>query len=962
MAAPAVVRELVDRFPAPGSPTFLALNETEVRREFIDPFFKALGWDVDNVAGEVRNYKEVIHEDRIRIANTKGRTSAPDYAFRIGGKRRFFVEAKKPAVNLRDDPRPAYQLRRYAWSATLPLSIVSDFQEFSVYNCTIEPSPDDRADTACEIYIAYQDYEKEWERIRVLFSKEAVLDGELERYITRATGRQGTRSVDSAFLRDMESFRLILARDIAARNTNLTTPDLNYAVQMTLNRLLFLRVCEDRGVEPFDQLRLRVEHDNAYTQLADLFRLADDRYNSGLFHFHAERGRSTPTDDFTLDLDIDSAALRQVIRRLYYPHPYQFAMIPVEIMGQVYERFIGQVIEVTPTHDIRIVERREVPKKGGIFYTPAHIVDYIVQHSLSPLLEGKTPNEVSSLRLLDAACGSGTFLGCAYRHLLEWHRAKYLEAPEKNRKLIYQDIYGDWQLTVAERKRILLNNIFGVDVDSQAVENTKLALLLIVLEGATTESLGFQLQFARERALPDLDNNIKCGNSLVGPDYFDIPVGTTQESPIGIPFDWRAEFSHVLEAGGFDAVIGNPPYVRPHNLSHGLKEYLWAHYSTFVGKSDLYCCFIQRAIELLRPGGYLGYVVSNGWLRLDSFQTLRRYLLDRTSLDRIVDFTDDVFPTANVKVSLLLLSNLAKSDHIVRVATTSSRQNLSQLLFKEISQDAFVKSYGHIIDLSLGDGLTAIKNKMQAGSVALGDLFDLAFGLKTGDDSRFLGYSPDTPQHKPLLRGEDIHRYSRTFKGEYVWYVPRMMIAHKKSARPGSAERFEQPKVLIRDTGGGLAGTYDDEHFYVKDVLVLTDRRANPNNLKYLAAVLNSKLMKFYYETSFPTLHVQRNELASLPIHVIDLANERTRAYYTKLVLLVEKMLAFTSQLGHENTPYGRALCQRQIEATDRQLDGLVYELYSLTQNEIELVEGKEAEQVFRQVSAGEMAKRVRKL
>jgi hypothetical protein len=146
MPAPSIIRELVDHFPAKGSPSFLALKETAVRREFIDPFFAALGWDVANTSGESFLYKEVIHEDKIRVG--KGKVSAPDYAFRLQGKRKFFVEAKQPSVNIKEDPHPARQLRRYAWSANLPLSIVSDFHEFGVYDCRVEPGPDDRADAA----------------------------------------------------------------------------------------------------------------------------------------------------------------------------------------------------------------------------------------------------------------------------------------------------------------------------------------------------------------------------------------------------------------------------------------------------------------------------------------------------------------------------------------------------------------------------------------------------------------------------------------------------------------------------------------------------------------------------------------------------------------------------------------------------------------------------------------------
>jgi type I restriction-modification system DNA methylase subunit len=668
MSAPPKVRELVDHFrdnaEAYHKPEY---NEAMVCQEFINPLFKSLGWDMDNEQGYAEAYKDVIHEAAIKIG---GATKAPDYCFRIGGAPKFFLEAKRPSISIKDDPAPAYQLRRYAWTGNLPLSVLTDFEEFAVYDCRVRPVHTDKASVARILYLRYDEYLPRWDEIAGVFAREAILKGSFDKFAESNKAKRGTAAVDTAFLQEIENWRDMLARNLALRNPNVSQRELNYAVQVTIDRIIFLRMCEDRGIEPYGQLQKLLREPDIYANLLDLYRKADERYNSGLFHFQAERDRPAAPDTLTPGLTLDDKPLRDILHGLYYPEcPYEFSVLSGEILGQVYEEFLGKVIRLTASHQARVEDKPEVRKAGGVYYTPTYIVDYIVKQTVGKLLEGKTPKQAARLRILDPACGSGSFLLGAYQLLLDWHRDRYLEdGPKKHTKDLYQGTGGVWRLTTAGKKRILLANIYGVDIDPQAVEVTKLSLLLKVLEGESEQSLQSQLLMFHERALPDLSRNIQCGNSLIGPDFY---VGQQmeffdeeQQYRINV-FNWKNAFPWLRETGGFDVVIGNPPYVRQESLSV-FKDYFKKQYQSFNSGADLYTYFMEKAVRLLREEGLFSFIVSSSCLRTTYAESLRSILKSSAAILRIVDFGGlAVFANAkDTYVCIPLLAKQAQPRHV----------------------------------------------------------------------------------------------------------------------------------------------------------------------------------------------------------------------------------------------------------------------------------------------------------
>jgi len=645
-------------------------KEAELRQEFINPLFECLGWDMANKRGHAEAYKDVVHEESIKIgANMK----APDYSFRVGGSRKFFLEAKKPAVGIKSDSGPAYQLRRYAWSAKLPLSILTNFAEFAVYECKKKPDQNDKAATGRIHYFRHTEYVEKWDEIADIFSKDAVLKGSFDRY-AEAGGRRGTATVDSAFLAEIEEWRGQLARNIAVRNPTLSQRDLNFAVQITIDRIIFLRICEDRGVEAYGQLQDLLRHtEDVYAGLLTAFKCADTKYNSGLFHFDDEDGRDAP-DALTPGLVIDDKVLKDIIKGLYFPEsPYEFSVISADILGQVYEQFLGKVIRLTDNHTAKVEDKPEVRKAGGVYYTPTYIVRYIVEQTVGKLLgpanvvDGATmtPKQARKLRVLDPACGSGSFLLGAYDYLLDWHRDRYIaEGPENHKKELVALPGGGYRLTTAERKRILKTNIYGVDIDPQAVEVTKLSLLLKVLEGETQQSLQ-ALLFSKERVLPDLDDTIRCGNSLIGGDYYadKLELINNEEHVQRVnAFDWKIAFPKIMKAGGFDAVIGNPPYVLLQGeLRDDLQlEYYRKSYPAASYKIDTYHLFLDKGTRLTKPKGVFSMITPSNYLTNNFLAPLRKYLLESTQIDHVLVLDRPVFAGVSVDTAILVVNGRAK--------------------------------------------------------------------------------------------------------------------------------------------------------------------------------------------------------------------------------------------------------------------------------------------------------------
>lgn len=947
------IKELVEKFKSNYKQFHSSdYNETLTRQDFINPFFEYLGWDISNKEGLSQTYRDVIHEDKLKIGKE---TKAPDYSFRIGGNRVFFVEAKKPSRNLKEDADAAYQIRRYAWSGKLSVSILTDFEEFAIYDCSKKPSPNDKASMSRIEYINYEDYLNRFDFLYDTFAKENVLRGSLEKYNADTKSKKGTESVDIDFLNSLDDLRTKLASNISKLNS-LSLRDLNFAVQHIIDRIIFLRVAEDRGVENYGDLREACFGNNYYKNIVDIFKKSDGKYNSGIFDFSK--------DKITQNIEVDNKVIKEIINDLYYPKsPYEFSVISVEIIGNAYEQFLGKTITIGNNSKAKIELKPEVRKAGGVYYTPEYIVDYIVENTVGEKIKGKTPKEIANIKIVDPACGSGSFLIGAYKYLLNYHREYYSKQGKKKFLGSKEDaITEDGELALWVKKQILINNIFGVDIDSNAVEVTKLSLLLKCMENETPASIMNNQSLFNERALPSLDENIKCGNSLIGNDFYSggdsLNIDIETQYKINC-FDWEDEFKNVFACGGFDVVIGNPPYVfiKYVDWADDVKDYFSSNYditnkdnkskSNQSGKINLYTLFIFRAIKLLKENGLFSFIVPNGLLRTTTYDMARKFILDNYHIDLIADLKDGVFKGVTAPTIIFKFSKSHSNDDTKIIDANCLVDGfVNESKYHYINQSIFLKNTSYAFNIFLDSKENSFFEKIENSNMYLGDICSHIIAGIDCKQEQILSEMVDNPLCKKLLKGKNIKKYKIEFDNNYLIFERKKL----NRARPDEVWNSDK-KIITQRISGGLhpiVAALDTENYYSfasTNLILIRDDFRDIYSYELICALLNSKLINFYYVKNFTnastlTVNISKTFLEKIPLPLIELNNKEDKEMHDKIVTLVDNIIALNKKLSAEKNPNSITIINRQINAVDKQIDSLVYKLYNLNDEEVKIIEG----------------------
>ncbi len=680
------VERLVNTFSANlshyKSPDF---PETAARNQFIDPLFEALGWDVADEGGAGPR-RDVVVENRQRteataageeewddeltadeLAGRSAETRFPDYVFRIDLRNRFVAEAKKPSVNLARKA-PSFQAKSYAWTMRLPIAVLTDFEELRVFDARYRPHYDEPdAGLMPGFGLHFTQYLDSWPSIWGVLSREGVLAGALDGFISRHPAR-GAQPMDRSFLAELARWRERLAKDLYHRNPDLNHWEIAEATQRILDRVVFTRVMEDRGIVSEPLLRRHARLPDSYRRLAPEFRRLDAVYNGQLFAYH-----------FSERLELSDEVFQMLVASMYFPAPYRFDVVAVDLLGSIYERFLGQEITASPRDGIKVEDKPEVRHAGGVYYTPRWVVERIVERTVGPLVEGKTPRAVANIKIVDPACGSGAFLLGAFHYLVTWHERYYDQHPEENANGHFVTAAGERRLTADTKATILANNIFGVDLDAQAVEVTQMSLYLALLQDENLATLQAQQRLFESAFLPKLDHNIRWGNSLLASDDLpdDVLFGSEELRRRVNPLDWWDSvggFGEVFEKrGGFDAVIGNPPYTRVQVLRQFRPEEAAAYQAKYAsaseGSFDIASPFIERGLELLRPNGRLSFIVSRQFCETAAGRPLREMLAGGRHVQEIVDFGAGLVfdPVSAYTLILVLGRSPSRSWRLTRV-------------------------------------------------------------------------------------------------------------------------------------------------------------------------------------------------------------------------------------------------------------------------------------------------------
>lgn len=955
------VVQLIEDFKT-NSDYYLSPSYTEaaVRQDFIDKFFTALGWDVAHNHQKNPYQQEVKVEKAQRQEGSQAQKRA-DYAFHLAPDYRtvqFFVEAKKPSRTLRKNQADYFQTAKYGWNSQTGVSVLTDFEEFVIIDCRHKPDFDTALSTEIEYY-TFTDFlnQDKFAEIFWLFSREAVAAGNLETYIGNLpkykgkSGKQGNlfgggASIDDSFLEYIDEIRLQMAQAFYTGNPNLDNYQLTEATQRTIDRLVFMRFLEDKQIEPENLLHNIANAAKPWKKFIAECRRLDTKYNGIVFKPHF-----MDKDGF---LGADEAQFREIAADLDHTNtPYDFNYIPIHILGNIYERFLGKVISIQDGK-ASVEEKLEVRKAGGVFYTPKYIVDYIVEHTVGPLLEkARYPSKVAELKIADISCGSGSFLIGVYGRLLDWYRGYYNQHPTaaKESGCHWDEENGIWVLSIRQKQQILLDNVYGTDIDMQAAEVTQVSLFLKLLEDETMATANEMNVLFAEKILPDLSGNIKCGNALIGYDIMDnLPDFDLSHQRSINPFEFEQAFPKVFRRPqkGFDAIVGNPPYVKVSSKEQKEQRfYFKQHYHHQNYQYDLYLLFLERSGALLAENGKIGMIVPNTWLQSLTYTEIRRHLLNDYRWQKILHGKEHIFDAVVDTHVLIFEKGRLNGKNLFDVEMAENCQISS---YQRLDQNHFDKQ-GGIINILATPEETTLFEKIKKQSIALQDCTIVYNGVKpfekgkgnppqskeTVRDKPYVKEDcpkPEGENWKPLMRGSLMNKYIS------CWNEDSWIQYGEWLAAPRQPQIFSAPeKIIVRQTADRIIATLIGKDIICRDNLHIVI--PTTVNAKFALAVLNSKLTDFCYyqlnpESGEALAQVKKAHVEQLLLPKVNQANQ---TLHDQLVKLADQMLQAKQNAKTAETESDQTFHNQRIAFLDDKINQTVYRMYGLNDAEIALIE-----------------------
>ena len=859
--------------------------------------------------------------------------------------------------------------------------IVSNFNELRFYF--------DKATAYEQFFLFDLDYEG-FKKLHTILSYESI-SKELPHAI-KEKSLTFEQDISNQLYKDYTTFRSHLFENILKNNPQTDKLSLLNATQKLIDRIVFILFGEDTDLLPKNTIGTIIQRQKEVKKLVKNFTLYDSykvyfeainegdedlditKYNGGLFAY----------DAFLDAVIIDDEVLDARAKIL---SAYNFGSdISVNILGHIFENSISELEEISAQLLENDFDKKQSKrKKDGVFYTPAYITEYIVQNTLGKLCEEKraelniteveaianpkkpTKKEqerkenlltykewLLNLKILDPACGSGAFLNQALEYLLKEHKRL------QNDLALMGDLFASYEV----EKEVLEHNLYGVDINEGAVEIARLSLWLRTAK--------------RGRPLTKLANKIKVGNSLID-----------DKTIVPNAFDWHAEFPEVFVQGGFDVVIGNPPYVNIANLIDWQRMYFQKNYITCKNKADLYAFFIEKATMILKFKGKLSFIMPHTWVSTTSFEPLRRLLFETYHINALVSLGHGVFQDAVVKTVILVGTKNNSFDGLLLLDEKFSVMN-------HVPKSIILNDSELVVNVDWSPKKYKVENKIFTSSERLEDIIKFTRGIKTSNDKRFLFQTKKNDEYKKVIRGRNIKAYQIDYENEYIWYRPDLM-KEKVGCLPHTKELFEVPEKLITqriNSSGELLVAYDNEQYYCLDTTnVSVYDKNNKLSLKYLLLVLNSRLINWWFNDKFKMPTISGYELKQIPIKDISELAQQPFIQKADKMLSLNKNLQetkqnFLNELGLEKltkklqnfeeltfdefiAEYTKALklkfadklaernfkqewqalfendktiastLKTEIQITDKEIDKMVYELYGLSDEEIKIVEGE---------------------
>lgn len=887
------VNQLVNEFKDISKSHLDSMPEEDIKRIFITPLLEALGW----------NKFDIESESRV----LRGRA---DYLLKLGNTGVLVVEAKKTNVNLSEDE--GRQAVSYAYHSKIKFAVLTNFKHLRVFHALSNIKNIDNNLLKIEnnpFRLSYEEYVDKFDYLWLL-SKESFENGEINKLLSSKDLRIN-KPIDKRLLDDLLKIREWLSKDLKSKKMSLTDPQIDEIIQVFIDRLIFMRSVEDRGLEgsgfllglDSDVRNQRVQL-QLFPYLIEKFKEFNNKYDSRLF----ESGLLEKEGAFS------NEALHKVIRALYFgiedsQSKYMFNEIPGDIFGNIYEQYLGTILAGTSKR-VKLDKESGKRKKMGIYYTPSYIVDYIVKNTVGEYIKDKSIDEILEVRILDPACGSGSFLTRAFQEVCNILLEKLNKGEEGSKTLFKKPRQELKELNLGQKIEVLRNCIYGVDLDEKAVELARLNLMLKVLE-----SEGHETKSAK---LPHL-SNIRCGNSLI-----DEPRIAGDKA-----FNWQAQFPEVFSKGGFDVVVGNPPYIRNTELDNKDKTYFIKNYKGAYKQYDIYLLFFEKGLNLLKNNGFLGFITPNKFMVSDYAINLRNILLKESKISLILDVSDIiVFEDASTYPAITIIKKEVDKDKInnkIRYNKILNEKELNLNKFTEVPQERFIESKDNRLLFDNDNSKSLLIKKIEKDSKRIKELFLCQRG---SPKNKIKILENNKKNSLPCIISKDVNRFYYSVYSKFILSTLQNKLLKKE-------------KILLPRTVLSLKAAFDEGNHFIMDRIYFLIAKDTQTNLKVICALLNARLIDFYYKYNFGTTHVGGGYLDLRGTQIMDIPIKLpSKAQEQKFVDLVTQMLTLQQKYHSPKCIGGeKERLEQQIKQTDYMIDEEVYKLYGITDEEKKVIE-----------------------